>query len=1273
MNSDDYFPDDLDSGILNQLDLIEAAYCPKPTNNPPPPKPAPKKQTEKEDSYMDLSLDIDEAELQRLDSFIDAAYKGHAAPVAGPSTAARPPSKSSVQTTLFGDIARPPVFTSKASPASRGPMQRSKSDRRNPFGQQAPKTKQWDRTAFAKSGWRKPKGKGKFVEDEQEEEAMEFEQFPAPSNQAEDGPLPPMKLKVDMLEAKHWIYPLNQPKRDYQFNIVKHCLYENTLVALPTGLGKTFIAGVVMLNFYRWFPEGKVVFVAPTKPLVAQQIDACHQTCGIPGRDAVELTGNNPRAYRSRMWEEKRVFYMTPQTLINDLTTENCDPRDIILMVIDEAHKGTGDYAYAQVIRYLMAKNPHFRVLALTATPGSTPDAVQAIVDSLHISRIEIRDEGSLDLREYMHKKEVKQHIIKMTEDIVHFQQLLKTVMESVIKPLVSRGVMEPLDVVKMHPYRATAIIQRIAAQRNSPHLWAMGTLSTISSMARAMSYLMEASVTMCLHSLQDLVRDKEGSDQKKKKASKLKSDPTLTKLLAELEAGHKRPGGFGMHPKMETLKTLLVQHFGQRSFDGDEEEGGANSTRAMVFVTYRECVDEIVEVLNQESPLLKATRFVGQGVDKQGKKGFAQKEQLEVIRKFKAGEFNVLVSTSIGEEGLDIGEVDMIVCYDAQKTPIRMLQRVGRTGRKRDGYVHVLLAEIREELNWDKAHDTYGELQKCIVRGDQLELYGDVSRLLPDHLRPQVLEKRMEIEEYVREQTGRKKASVTAEDGEPAVSGKKRKRNDNIDRNIPPGASHGFVSVADLLVKGKKKKKPKLTEFNDALAHDDSTDMELEGNLLDIRRTVSTPVRVESRSTHKNTLPKARTMVSKQRKPSSTGRVDPSPHGRRSRQVDVNVEMDQNMSYPNQSTPKKIVRTSPRCLPASPARSRRSPRPYRSPTLICDEVIEITSSSPSRSTSPLQFSAPLIHPDSDSRKRKGKERACDRDPIPPPSLNSSFEKANDQDIAWLLDEDEDPDIQIVNSSPAVPKTKHGTSRSSRFTDESVMEVDGSIAEVVEVKTIPCPQTIELPTRNRPPSTPPRVTRPSPGPTPDIPEGSFVIRPAGRRRIVKAERSQIPEMQSPPVRRLRRTDTEIVPRTSTPPLQPKKTGCKLPISIRHNPWLDGEAAHSGDEESAGSSHSEDDVESESDMQFLKDVPDTQVSPSYDQVLAYRQSLFTQAPGLDAPAFANRPVRGGGCVTAREHSRKRPMVSSSPPREDYEPDEYVFGSFVVEDDADLLFD
>jgi len=96
---------------------------------------------------------------------------------------------------------------------------------------------------------------------------------------------------------------------------------------------------------------------------------------------------------------------MTPQTLVNDLATGTCDPDKVVLLVIDEAHKGTGDYAYAQIIRFMMAANPFFRILALTATPGSKPEAVQAILDSLHISHIEIRNEGSMDVQPYMHKK----------------------------------------------------------------------------------------------------------------------------------------------------------------------------------------------------------------------------------------------------------------------------------------------------------------------------------------------------------------------------------------------------------------------------------------------------------------------------------------------------------------------------------------------------------------------------------------------------------------------------------------------------------------------------------------------------------------------------------------------------------------------------------------------------------------------------------------------------------------------------------------------------
>jgi superfamily II DNA or RNA helicase len=65
-------------------------------------------------------------------------------------------------------------------------------------------------------------------------------------------------LRLDAEAAARWHYPSNCDRREYQFSIVKSALYHNTLVVLPTGLGKTLIAAVVMLNFYRWFPKGKV-------------------------------------------------------------------------------------------------------------------------------------------------------------------------------------------------------------------------------------------------------------------------------------------------------------------------------------------------------------------------------------------------------------------------------------------------------------------------------------------------------------------------------------------------------------------------------------------------------------------------------------------------------------------------------------------------------------------------------------------------------------------------------------------------------------------------------------------------------------------------------------------------------------------------------------------------------------------------------------------------------------------------------------------------------
>ena len=151
-----------------------------------------------------------------------------------------------------------------------------------------------------------------------------------------------------------WKYPSNYPVRNYQMQICSSCMFSNTLVALPTGLGKTLIASVVMYNYYHWFPGGKVIFMAPTRPLVTQQIAACHSIVGIPEEHCAHIEGNVTPATRETLWKEKRVIFCTPQTLHNDISSNRMNPAKIVCLIVDEAHRATLNYAYTLVVSSLL-------------------------------------------------------------------------------------------------------------------------------------------------------------------------------------------------------------------------------------------------------------------------------------------------------------------------------------------------------------------------------------------------------------------------------------------------------------------------------------------------------------------------------------------------------------------------------------------------------------------------------------------------------------------------------------------------------------------------------------------------------------------------------------------------------------------------------------------------------------------------------------------------------------------------------------------------------
>ncbi|KAG8744675.1 3'-5' DNA helicase [Ceratobasidium sp. 414] len=1206
--------------------------------------------------------DIPDEAFDEIDEIAESVYSGRRG---------LPASSATRQMNLFGGVVLQTPGASGSGNGTRGfsssatpnGLKRTASKTDGLFGRQhhRQQTKSWDYVKAAQRIQNSKKNKAP-VRESDEEDDEELEQFPdlATPEIAPAGLSKPTKMKceLDPKTIGNWIFPLNKDKRDYQFNIIKHCLFDNTLVSLPTGLGKTFIAGSVMLNFYNWFPTGKVVFVAPTKPLVAQQVEACHDSCGIPGRDAIELTGSVHKAQRRRAWEERRVFYMTPQTFMNDLRDGTCDPQDIVLVVIDEAHRATGAYAYVTIVNYLMARNPYHRILALSATPGKNSESVQAIVDGLHISRIEIRDEHSMDLQKYIFKKHTDIQVVEMNDAINAIKTSLAAVMLPLLKTAQTAGCCNNAEPETMNPYRATVEISNIMTRKNSNGMRVLKPLQYLSALARAMGYLLECSVAMCQRCLADFYASGKAQFQ-----SNWKDNPDWKATLSHIENHHLEAVSLGLktpfppHPKMQKLNDLLREHF-------DTED--AEETRVMVFTNFRESVDEIVAHLNTNGPNIRASRFIGQAGGKGGEKGMNQKEQIATINRFKAGEFNVLVATSIGEEGLDIGEIDLIVCYDAQKAPVRMLQRVGRTGRKRDGKVVVLLAEVREEKNWDKAKESYRDVQKAIIDGSTIELFDDAAKMVPDGVQPQCVEKVLDIEPYDRAVHGNLSGKQLRTKAEGSASTKKRKRSDDVNRNVPEGAMTGFVTAATLTVRKKRSKKVS-TPRADGL---DSDDEAIEAGVFATKKQ-------SSDSEPDIPVPKSATRA-RAKKATATPKVSKP----RSRKISIAVDEDTpdspSLSQPQLAPSPKRARKA-KAGAASPQRSfstsskGNAPEAMdtnggfsraASPTLTLRSSPEAVSP-PRPKPFPLATRKPVAPPSSPTGPPLARHSRTDDNAKPGPTTT-----ALRRNLSSLLQSDSD--IEILNSTP--PRAP--SPRANNQVAPSKPPTPSSRPAPIEplVFTSPAPPKFNLLTDSPDYSSPVRARRSvrmaildsSPLASPS--ESQEENEPAGpstppRRRIIRGKRPS-PGSEN---------DKGGKATIETKPIKRFKRS----ILDKHQ-FLETEAQFSGSEDEDGDFDPEG-VENAYDRSFVRDSPLTQAPAGYDQEQYYRQSLMTQVPSGSGPNFAVGPLRymdyvgrGGALAGAGLGNRRRPGVSSSPVREGAA-SQYVRDSFVVDDEATIEYE
>ncbi|PQE10080.1 atp-dependent dna helicase mph1 protein [Rutstroemia sp. NJR-2017a BVV2] len=618
-----------------------------------------------------------------------------------------------------------------------------------------------------------------------------------------------------------WVYPTNLGSiREYQYSIVHSGLFNNLLVALPTGLGKTFIAATIMLNFFRWTKDAQIVFVAPTKPLVSQQVKACFEIAGIPRSVTTMLTGDQQPALRAEEWAEKRVFFMTPQTIDNDLKSGIADPKKIVLLIVDEAHRATGNYSYVKVVQFIRRFNKSFRVLALTATPGATVEAVQEVIDNLEIAKVEIRTEESMDIRQYVHRRDIDEILLDPSDEIIMVKELFSNALQPLVNKLCANNCYynkDPMSLTQFGMLQARKTWMGSAAGR-SANMGLKGMVNALftvlTSVAHSIKLLNFHGISAFYSNINEFraeVEDGKGGKYKKE----IVNHPDFQKMMDRVSGWIKKDDFIG-HPKLTCLCDEILNHFLDAGDGLHGDDAPPSSTRVIVFSEYRDSAEDIVRALNKHGPMIRASVFVGQS-DSKRSEGMNQEKQLDTIRKFKAGVVNVIVATSIGEEGLDIGQVDLIVCYDSSSSPIRMLQRMGRTGRKRAGRIVLLLMRGKEEDSYRKSKDNYQQMQNMISSGARFSFRHDLSaRIVPRDVKPVVDKRIIEIPPENTQDTSLPEPKRRA----------KPKKKPPKKFHMPDGVETGFLKASRLDDEGnpltnfgitrKPKPKPKVKEIDE-------------------------------------------------------------------------------------------------------------------------------------------------------------------------------------------------------------------------------------------------------------------------------------------------------------------------------------------------------------------------------------------------------------------------------------------------------------------------
>jgi len=461
--------------------------------------------------------------------------------------------------------------------------------------------------------------------------------------------------------------------RRYQLELAESAQSAHTLVCLPTGLGKTAVSLLVTAARLDAL-GGKALLLAPTKPLVAQHADDYRAWLEIPDDEVVVFTGEVSPDDRAALWESATVIIATPQVVENDLIGGRISLSDVVHCTFDECHRATGDYAYVYIAERYHADAENPLVTGLSASPGDDEEAILEVCANLGITEVEVMTEDDADVADYTYHTEVEWKRVQLPDEVVEIRDALNEVIRDRLGKLKELGVTNSTspEVTQRQLNDVRGKLQRLIDAGNSEGYQGMSAHAEVMKLKRAVELVETQSV-------ESLRRYFERQKNAARSSGASKASQRFVSELRVKQAMAKAENFDDLHPKYRRARMLLAETLGI--------EGGE---RVIVFTESRDTAETLTEFLGEH---FDVRRFVGQG-DKEGSDGMTQKEQQETLSAFRAGEFEVLVSTSVAEEGLDVPEVDLVLFYEPVPTAIRSIQRKGRTGRQTEGRVVVLLAE---------------------------------------------------------------------------------------------------------------------------------------------------------------------------------------------------------------------------------------------------------------------------------------------------------------------------------------------------------------------------------------------------------------------------------------------------------------------------------------------------------------------------------------------------------------------------------------------------